>query len=278
MLLPSFIYCLLFSYYPILQGLKMSLQDYQLFGESTWVGLQHYKKILSDDYFWKYLGNTLIIGGGGLIFGFIAQVTVAILLNELRYKRFKKITQTIIYIPHLFSWVAIGGIWISLLEPQKGLVNVVLMSLGFESVNFMTNVSTIIPVFWFLGVWKSVGYGCIIFLAALMGIDPNLYEAAKIDGANRFKQILYITLPGLYSTMKVVLMLNLIGSLRMFTQSFVLSNPIVLDKTEVVMTYTYKVGLRNLELDYASAIACIMLVITLIAYGLFQIFARRDSK
>lgn len=256
----------------------MSIQNYNILGNSTWAGFKHYAAILSDSLFWKYFLNTFIIGGGGLIFGFTAQIIVAILLNELPFKRFKKFTQTIIYTPHLFSWVAIGGIWISLLAPETGLVNIFLEKIGFDSIPFMTNTKTIIPVFWFLGIWKSVGYGCIIFLAALMGIDPNLYEAANIDGANRFKQLLNITLPGLYSTMKVVFMLNLIGFLRMFTQSYVLTNPMVIDKTEVVMTYTYKVGLENLRLDYAAAIACIMLMMSLILYLVYQLMVRGESK
>lgn len=278
MIIPCVIFCSVFIYYPILQGFIMSIQDYKLLGESQIIGFKHYKEILTDINFWRYFRNTIVIGGGYIVFGFISQVTVAILLNELPYKRFKKLTQTIIYTPHLFSWVAIGGIWISLLAPKTGLVNMFLVKLGYEAIPFMTDINKITPVFWFLSVWKSVGYGCIIFLAALMGIDPNLFEAAKIDGANRFKQIMHITLPGLYSTMKVVIMLNIISSLRMFTQSYVLTNPSVMDKTEVIMTYTFKLGLDKLRLDYASAIACIMLLISLIFYGAYQFVTRGEAK
>ncbi|WP_212690562.1 ABC transporter permease subunit [Vallitalea guaymasensis] len=277
LILPALIYFAVFSYFPIVNGFMMSLQHYSIGGEHTFAGLVHYREILTDIDFWRAFRNTLQIGGGNLIVGFIMQVLLALLLNEITHKKFKKLTQTIIYTPNLFSWVAIGGIWISLLAPDTGMVNEIIKWFGMEPINFMTNVKIIQPVFIFLNTWKSAGYGCIIFLAAITGIDKNLYEAAAIDGASRFKQTLYITIPGLYSTMKVVFMLNLISVLRMFSQSYVLTNYAVIDKTQVAMTYTYSMGIENFRMDYGSAIAFIMLLFTSVFVLIYQMFVRKKE-
>lgn len=278
LLLPAFLFGLIFYYYPLFRGLEISFLDYKLIGTSSWAGAKHYIEIMTDIDFWRSLRNTLVIGGGNLFFGFIVQVFLALLLNEVTQFGFKRITQTIIYTPNLFSWVAISGIFISVLAPDIGMVNLMLAKVGIEPINFMTSETWIIPIFWFLNTWKSAGYGCIIFLAALTNIDPALYEAARIDGAGRTKQIIYITIPGLIPTMKVVLMLNIISSLRMFSQSFILTNPSVIDKTEVVMTYTYKLGLENFRMDYASAVAVIMLVIISILTGIYQFILKRTER
>ncbi len=278
LILPALIYFIIFSYYPIVNGFIMSLQHYKIGGGHTFAGFTHYREILTDIDFWRSFRNTLQIGGGNLIVGFIMQVLLALLLNEIMQKKFKKFTQTIIYTPNLFSWVAIGGIWISLLAPDTGMVNEVIKWFGMKPINFMTNIKLIQPIFIFLNTWKTAGYGCVIFLAALAGIDKNLYEAAAIDGASRLRQTLHITLPGLFSTMKVVFMLNLIGVLRMFSQSYVLTNFAVIDKTRVAMTYTYDLGIKNFRMDYASAIAFIMLMITAVFLGLYQFIIKKDKE
>ncbi|WP_432663335.1 ABC transporter permease subunit [Wukongibacter baidiensis] len=274
-LLPAFIYLLIFTYIPLINGFKISLHDYAFFGESQFVGLKHYASILGDSLFWEAFRNTLTFTTGNLLFGITSQVLIAILLNEVLQTRFKKISQTIVYTPHLFSWVAVGGIWISLLAPDRGLVNNLIEIFGYERIHFMTSSVWIQPIFVFLNTWKTMGYGCVIILAALTSIDPHLYEAAYIDGANRLRQVFSITIPSIMSTVKVVFMLNLIANLRMFTQSNVLSNPAVLDKTEVVMTYTFKRGLRDLRLDYSSAIAVIMILITLTLIGILEFVVKR---
>ena len=277
LLLPAAVYFALFHYIPMINGVFISLQDYKFGGNSAFVGLYHYKVILKDIEFWRSFRNTLVIGFGNIGLSFVFQILLALLLNEVLNKSFKKSVQTIIYIPYLFSWVAIGGIWISILSPDYGLANSLLKAAGMEPVMFMTSEKLITPIFWLLYTWRSAGYGCVIFLAALTGIDPCLYEAATIDGANRLRQTFAITIPGIYSTMKVVFMLNIIASLRMFTQSIILSNPMVIDKTEVAMTYTYKVGLQNFRMDYASAVAFIMLVIIAGLTGLYQLLVSGKS-
>lgn len=278
LLIPAFIFCIVFYYYPLFRGFIISVQDYALIGESSWAGFAHYKEILTDMDFWRALKNTLVIGGGNLFFGFIIQVLLALLLNEVMQNKLKRIVQTIIYTPNLFSWVAISGIFISILAPDIGMVNMALKQMGFDAINFMTSEKWIIAIFWFLNTWKTAGYGCIIYLAALTNIDPCLYEAARIDGAGRLKQVMHITIPGLFPTMKVVLMLNLIASLRMFSQSFILTNPSVIDKTEVVMTYTYKLGLQNFRMDYASAVAVVMLGIIGILTLFYQLVVKKTER
>lgn len=278
LLLPAIMYFTLFHYIPMINGFIISLQKYSFNGNSPFIGFRHYREILGDIDFWRSFRNTMVIGFGNIGLSFIFQVLLALLLNEVFNKNFKKLIQTVVYAPYLFSWVAIGGIWISLLSPDQGLINAVLSQFGIKPIMFMTNEKLITPIFWFLHTWRSAGYGCVIFLAALTGIDPCLYEAAYIDGAGRLRQTFTITIPSLYSTMKVVFMLNLIASLRMFSQAFILSNPMVIDKTEVAMTYTYKLGLQNFRMDYASAVAFLMLLIIAGLTGIYQLLTASKDK
>jgi putative aldouronate transport system permease protein len=262
LILPALIFLLLFVYQPILRGFGMSLYEFRLRGAGDFVGLTHYRQAVVDPNFWRVLQNTLWIGGGTLIISFVLQIVMALLLNEILQLTLRRAIQTVIYLPHLFSWVVVGGIWISLLAPDTGLVNGLLRAIGQEPIYFMARESWSLPVFIFTGVWKSVGYGCIIFLAAITKINPHLYEAASIDGANRWHQTLNVTLPGIYSTALVVFLLNLLGVLRIFDQSFVMTNPAIINRTDVLMTYTYRLGILQFRMDYAAAVAYIVLVLT----------------
>lgn len=277
LILPAIVYFLIFFYIPIIQGFVMSLQKYQLSGNSPFIGLEHYKYVLVDPDFWKNLKNTLVIGGGNLVIGFTVQVVLALLLNEIGGKRFKRLTQTIIYLPNLFSWVVVGGIWISLFSPDNGLVNELIRWFGGDTVYFMTREKYAYPIFILINTWKSAGYGCIIFLASIANINPSLYEAACIDGAGKWQQAFRITIPSLYNTMKVVLMLNLMDVLKIFDQSYVMTNPAIMDKTEVVMTYTYKLGILRFKLDYASAVAFIVLGMTLVIAMFYQLTVKSNT-
>ncbi|WP_105614381.1 ABC transporter permease subunit [Vallitalea okinawensis] len=278
LLLPAIIYIIIFYYVPIFRGFSISLSNYNIFGEYDFVGFKHYKAILVDMNFWRAFRNTLILAGGNLFIGLSAQILIAILLNELTNKGFKRITQTIIYTPNLFSWVAVGGIWISLMAPDTGLINEVIRMFGGEPIHFFVNEDIAQPLFIFLNIWKTVGYGCIIMLAALTNIDPNLFEAAYIDGAGRLKQIIYITLPSLMSTIKVVFVLNLISNLRQFSQSHILENPMIIDKVDVAMTYTYRMGIQKLKFDYASAVAFFMLLLIAIFTIIQQLIVNRNKE
>lgn len=274
---PALIAMLVFIYAPIVGGFRISLLDYRFYKTSPFVGFKHYVEVLNDTFFWRSLLNTLFIGVGGLIIGIVGKVVLALLLNEVGHKWFKRSVQTIVYLPNLFSWVAIGGIWISILALDKGFVNQIIENLGGDQVNFMTNQSWIVPLFFFINAWKSVGYGCIIMLAALTGVDPHLYEAAYIDGGGRLKQIWYITLPCILNTIKVVFLLDVIAVLRIFAPMEILMNPAVENKLMVVMVYIYRRGIGNLDFDYASAAGYIVIALTMILTFSVKAFTKRRN-
>ncbi|MBW7882738.1 MAG: sugar ABC transporter permease [Caldilineaceae bacterium] len=264
MIAPALVVLAVLFYTPIVRGFVMSLQEFRIRGGGDFVGLVNYTLVVKDPDFWRVLRNTLIIGGGSLVTSFVLQVTIALLLNEVIRPFFRRSVQTIIYLPHLFSWVVVGGIWISLLAPNSGLVNGILGWFGLPPVYFMVREVLAQPIFIVTNVWKSLGYGCIIFLAAITKINPVLYEAAAIDGANRWQLVRHITMPGLYSTMLVVFLLNLLGVLRIFDQSYVMTNPAIINSTDVVMTYTYRLGILQFRMDYAAAVAYVVLAMTLV--------------
>ena len=264
MILPVIAYFLLFVYYPLYQGTKASFEEFKLLGGGEWVGTQNYVDVWHDHKFWQTVKNTLFIGGGILVFGFFPPIAIAIALNEVGYILFKKATQTVVYLPHLFSWVVIGGMWIYLLSPSGGLINELLATIGVGPIRFLTNNTWARATMIGVPIWKDMGYAAIIYLASITSISPTLYEAARIDGASRLQQMYQITLPLLKPTMKVVLMLNILGLLRIFDQIFVMRNSVSKPAVDVVMTYVYDKGILRYELGFASAISVMVLVTTLV--------------
>ena len=262
LLLPAIVFMAVTLYYPMFSGVVMSLQDFNMGNNPTFVGLKNYKELLGDVYFWQAVVNTLIVGGGSLFACYFSQLTLAILLNELRSPLYRRITQTVAYLPNLFSWVAIAGIWIAILAPDTGFINVVLKSLGHDSIPFISSGKYIRQLLVLLSVWKTTGYGCIIFLAAIISVDHSIYEAATIDGANRFHQIIHIMLPSISGTMKALFLLNMIEVLKLFDQPYVMGNPAVIDKVQTIMTYTYSVGIMHFRFDYASAVSVVVIILT----------------
>jgi putative aldouronate transport system permease protein len=263
MMLPVLAYFAVFVYYPLYQGVLASFQEFNLLGGRPFVGAENYETVWNDPRFWQVLRNTLIIGVGILVLGFFPPIIVALALNEVRLILFKKFAQTVVYMPHLFSWVVIGGMWIYLLAPRGGLVNELLALVDAGPVGFLTNVTWARIMMVVLPIWKDMGYAAIIYLASITSISPTLYEAARIDGANRFQQAYQITLPLLVPTMKVVFMLNILGLLRIFDQIYVMRNGVVQRKVDVLMTYVYDMGILKYEVGYASAVSVMVLVATL---------------
>lgn len=263
MILPVIVYFSVFVYYPLVQGVLSSFQEFRLLGGGEWVGTQNYVDVWETSKFWQVVRNTLLIGGGTLIFGFLPPIIVALALTEVRLLVFKKLAQTTVYLPHLFSWVVIGGMWIYLLSPSGGLVNELLALLDVGPVRFLTNTNWARTMMIGLPIWKDMGYAAIIYLAAITSISPTLYEAARIDGASRFQQVYQITVPLLTGTMKVVFMLNILGLLRIFDQIFVMRNPVIQRGIDVIMTYVYDMGIQRYELGFASAISVLVLIATL---------------
>ncbi|PLR95729.1 ABC transporter permease subunit [Bacillus sp. T33-2] len=265
MLLPIFLYFILFAYYPLVRGFIISLQDFRIIGDRPFIGFDNYMYVLKDPAFLQATINTFAISGGILIIGFIFPIIIAISLNEVINGVFKRFTQTVIYLPHLFSWVVVGGIWIFLLSPDGGLVNELLKWFGNEKpIHFLVKEDYAKPVMIITAIWKDMGYTCILYLAAIVGINPSLYEAASVDGANRWNKIRHITLPQLVPTLKVVLLLNVMGILRIFDQIFIFSNPAIAHEVNVFMTYTYEKGILQFQMGVASAAAFLVLLMTLI--------------
>ena len=256
--LPTALYFLIFSYAPMF-GLVIAFKDYNLFkgiAESDWVGLKYFKMLFMDNPdFWPLMLNTFRIGIYSFVFGFPAPILFALLLNEVTNLRFKKLVQTVSYLPHFLSNVIVASMILMFLSPDDGMVNVLLEHLGMEPVYFMSKPEFFIPVYIISGLWQEVGWGTIIYLAAIAGVDPNLYEAAELDGCNRWQKMWHVTLPGIANVIIVLSILNIGGIMgTSFEKVLLLSNPATYSVSEIFSTYTYKVGMENGNFSYATAV------------------------
>ena len=257
LLLPCVAYFLVFHYGPM-YGIQIAFKDFKLLKgiwASEWVGFEHFLAMLAAPRFWQVLRNTVVISVLKLLFGFPAPILFAILLNELAHERFKKGIQTISYLPHFISWVVLAGVVYEILSPSLGIVNQVIEAFGGRPHNFMADSDWFVAIVVISYVWQTFGWGSIIFLAALAGIDPQLYEAAEIDGASRFQRILRITVPALFPVMVIVFLLRVGNLLEVgFDQIFNLQNPTIYDTGDVIETYTYRKGLIQQDWSYAAAV------------------------
>ncbi|OCT15867.1 ABC transporter permease [Paenibacillus pectinilyticus] len=279
MMLPIVIYFAIFSYFPLFKGLQISMQNFRMIGNRPFVGLKNYQVVWHDPVFWRVLENTVVIGIGMLILGFFAPIIAALSLNEVRQTWFKKVTQMVIYLPHLFSWVVVGGIWILMLSPDGGFINELLKVLGTaKPIHFWAEVDYARYLMILTNTWKEMGFTCILYLASIVSISPSLYEAAHMDGAGRWQQLRYVTLPQLIPTMKVVTLLNMIGMLRMFDQMMILSNPAIARKVDVLMTYTYQKGILEFNMGVASAAGFLVVLATLILVFATRKLIRYDEE
>lgn len=257
MLIPGLAYYAIFRYGPMF-GLVMAFQNFMPFLgfiKSNWVGVTHFQRFFSEPLFAQLFRNTLIFGVMNIVFYFPIPIILALLLNELRSIRFKRLTQTLIYIPHFLSWVVIYAITYTLLTQDGGVVNGVIEKLGFQKVKFLTTPGMFRPIILIQVVWKEAGWGTIIFLAALTSIDPELYNAAHIDGANRFQRLIYITLPSIRSTIVTMLILRLGSFLDTgFEQLLLMINPLTREVGEVFDTYVYTTGIVGGQFSYTAAV------------------------
>jgi putative aldouronate transport system permease protein len=272
------IYFILFSYYPLVRGFIMSIQEFRLIGNTPFIGLDNYWVVLKDPVFWRVVQNTVVIGLGILIAGFFAPIIVALSLNEVMQTWFKKLTQMVIYLPHLFSWVVVAGIWIFLLSPDGGLVNTILMALGLDMpIHFLAEAGYARWVMVFTATWKEMGFICILYLASIVAINPALYEAARMDGVNRWQMVRFITIPQLYPTMKVVLMLSVLSILRIFDQIFIMKNPAIARSVDVIMVYTYEKGILDFKMGVATAASFLVIFATIILTFIVRAIIRYDE-
>ena len=266
MLILVIAYYLVFHYVPM-YGAQIAFKDYKFnlgIIRSPWVGLEHFQYLFSLRSFKEIFRNTILISTYKLLFGFPAPIILAILLNELRIIPYKKAVQTISYLPHFLSWVILGAIFTQLLSPSTGAVNILLTKLGFDPIFFLGDKSWFRSVLVFTSVWKGVGWGSIIYLASIAGINPEIYEAAIVDGAGRMRRIWHVTLPGLTPVITILLIFA-IGRLTLddFDQIFNLYNPSVYSVGDVISTYTYRKGLIELQYSFSAAVGLFQNVISL---------------
>lgn len=278
MMLPIMAYFLVFSYYPLVRGFIISFQEFRLIGNRPFIGFDNYITVLKDHAFWEMLQNTLLLGGGMLVIGFIMPILLALSLNEILQAWFKKVVQMIVYIPHLFSWVVVGGMWILMLSPDTGIVNAMLKLVGAEKpIAFMSSADSARWVMVLTSVWKEMGFICILYLATIVAINPALYEAARMDGANRWQLVRYVTLPSLVSTMKVVIMLNVLSILRIFDQIIVMRNGAIAKKVDVIMMYTYQKGILEFKVGLATSAGFLVIFATLLITLVTRAIIRYDE-
>ncbi|MFV0353087.1 MAG: ABC transporter permease [Oscillospiraceae bacterium] len=255
MLAPTLIYFIFFRVWPII-NMRLAFFTYKSKGPWEWAGLKYFKMIFSTSAFSNILTNTLIISFMKYVMLFPFFVIFALLLNELRSKRFRKIVQVVSYLPHFLSWVVIAGIWISALNQSSGVVNQIITLLGGTAKDFMTDKGAIRWVLLFSEAWRSIGWDSIVFFIAIINIDPTLYEAAMVDGASRMKIITRIILPALVVPMTTVFILNLGFFMTAgFDQVFNFTNPAVNSAIDILDTYTYRLGLENGQYSLASAVS-----------------------
>ncbi len=256
MLIPCILFFIFIKYRP-LYFLQVAFKDYRItvpVDKAKWVGLKYFVQLFTSGDFILALKNTLIIAFYRIVFGFPAPIILALLLNELKLVKFKKITQTLVYLPHFISWVVIGGILRSFLTTQGGVINLLIGLFNQEPVGFLTSSEYFRGILVVSGIWKEVGWGTILYLAAMTGINSSLYESATIDGANRFQQILHITLPGITYVIVTLLIIQ-VGSLLTtgYEQIFVLYNPIMKSKGLILPYYVYEQGLSKYRYSFAAA-------------------------
>jgi putative aldouronate transport system permease protein len=280
MLLPVLAYYFIFQY-GAMYGLLIAFKDFYpmkgIWG-SPWVGLDNFKTMFQGMYFIPVLKNTLIISTYKLIFGFPAPIILCLIINEVRHTRFKKIIQSITYLPHFISWVVLSGILIELLSPSRGPINILLIDLGMKPIYFVADPHWFRFVLVVSGIWREIGWQSIIFLAAIASIDLEMYDAADIDGAGRFRKIWYITLPAITPVI-IIMFIFATGTIINddFDQIYNLLNAQVASVGDVISTYTYQEGLVNMNYGYATAVGLFKNVISFSLVMLTNYIARKKS-
>lgn len=279
MMLPGLILLLIFSYLPM-AGIVIAFQKFipakGLFGAQEWIGLENFRYVMQMPNFFGVIRNTITIALGKIVLGLIIPIVYAILINEVRNSTLKKGIQTAIYLPHFLSWVVLGGIFIDLLSPSGGIVNNLLTKLGIEPIFFLGDNKWFQPTMILTETWKEFGYGTIVYLAAITGIDPSLYEAARIDGANWFKQTLHVTLPGMKTVIVLLMVLNLGNILNAgFDQIFNLYSPPVYETGDIIDTFVYRIGLLDAQYGVATAVGLFKSLVSFIFISVSYFFAYR---
>lgn len=257
MFLPVFLYYVIFRYAPML-GLSIAFKDFNAFlgfEKSPWVGLKYFRQFFNSIYLWRLLRNTLLINLYDLLFNFPASIVLALLLNEVQNRRFKKITQTITYLPYFVSSVVIASMVVQFLSPSSGIINNLIAALGGERQYFLVQPESFRPIYTLMQLWKNIGWNSIIFLAAISGINGELYEACMVDGGGYLRRMWHITLPGIAGTIVVLLIMRLGHMMDAgYETILLLQNNANLETSDVIGTYVYRRGLKGGEYSYATAV------------------------
>jgi putative aldouronate transport system permease protein len=267
MLLLPLVFFFVFRYIPM-WNIQIAFKDYNIFrgvGASPWVGGKWFVAAFKSQDFLNALRNTIILNVLDLLIGFSAPIILAILINEVSFRGYKKFTQTVMYLPHFLSWIIISGIASQLFAPAGGVINIALAKAGFGPIDFLMDPGKWVATYIGLGVWKEMGWGTIIYLAAITGINPEIYEAAEVDGAGRFGKIWHVTLPALRPTIIVLLIMNLgriLGS--EFDRPYTMGNPSVMRVADVIATMVYRVGIRSGQFSLTAAVGLAQSVVCVI--------------
>lgn len=267
MLLPVIIYFIVFKYVPM-YGIVLAFKDYNVFKgimESPWAGFRIFQKIFANKNFWNSIRNTFSLNILTLAVSFPLTITVSLMINEVMHTRLKKIVQSILYLPHFISWVVVASIVVNLFSQNGGTINLMLNHLGINSIPFLSDKHWWIFTYVVSNVWKEIGWGTIIYLAALTGVDETLYEASYLDGATKFQRLIYITLPSIKSVIVVMLILQISKMMTIGLDApLLLGNKKVMDVSEVISTYTYRIGIEQAKYSESTAIGLFQSVVNIV--------------
>ena len=281
MFLPVILYYAIFKYAPMF-GIVIAFKDYNAFigvADSPWVGLKHFRSFFNSIYAGRLIRNTFLISFYGLIFGFPAPILLAILMNELKDGVFKKSVQTISYLPHFVSTVIICGMYANFLSPSTGLINNIIELMGGTRTYFLNDPQYFRRLYVIMGIWQGVGWGSIIYLAALTNIDVELYEACVIDGGGRIRQTMHITLPGILPTISIMLIMRIGNLLSVGSESIILLYvPATYETADVISTYVYRRGLVEADYSFSAAVGLFNSVVALVLISIANEVSKRASE
>ncbi|SFB39379.1 putative aldouronate transport system permease protein [Cohnella sp. OV330] len=281
--LPAILWMILFNYIPM-YGIIIAFQEYTPFKgfiHSDWTGLANFKELFNDPTFRESLSNTFKISVAKLVFGFPAPILLALLLNELVFKRFKRVVQSLTYLPYFVSWVLVVGLMYTLLDPDTGVLAKLLVKLGLigDETMLMGSAHSFLALVVITEVWKNIGWNSIIYLAAIAGIDPQMYEAAVMDGANRFQRVWHIMLPAIKPTIIILLILSIGGLVNSnFDQMYLMQNSMTQDAANVLSVYSYKMGLVSGRFSYGTAVGLFQSLVAFVLMYLANYSSRKITK
>ncbi|WP_237167849.1 ABC transporter permease [Paenibacillus yonginensis] len=280
-LIPPILFFIIFKYYPMANAV-LAFKDYNVtkgIWGSPWIGFKNFRLFFDNPIFWTLVKNTLLISLYQLLVGFPIPILLALALNEVRHAKFKKLVQMVTFAPYFISTVVMVSMIMLFLAPRLGFVNLALNALGMDSINFLGEPGMFRSIYVWSDLWQSAGYASVVYLAALAGIDPVLYEAAKVDGASRLQKIIHVDLPGILPTVTILLILNVGNIMALgFEKIYLLQNPLNTSSSEIIATYVYKMGLLNANYSFATAVGLFNSVINLVLLVLVNGLAKRISS